>query len=135
TDEHETLRASIRSFVDRELRPHADEWEAAKDFPDSVFRRMGELGLLGLHFDEEDGGSGGDYLTMLVLAEEMAGCGSGGVAMAVSVQCEYVTAPIAKFGTADHKARYLRPAIEGRRIAALGLTEPGAGRDVAGIAA
>ena len=134
SDEHEGLRRSIRAFVEKELRPHTEEWEAAKDFPNWVFERMGELGFLGLHFALEDGGSGGDYLTMLVLAEEMARCGSGGVSMAVSVQCEYVTPPIAKFGTADHKARYLRPAIEGRRIGALGITEPGAGSDVAGIA-
>ena len=133
TDEHEELRRSIRAFVEKELRPHAEEWEEAKDFPDHVFARMGELGFLGLHFDEADGGSGGDYLTMLVLAEEMARCGSGGVSMAVSVQCEYVTPPIARFGTPEQKARWLRPAIEGRRIGALGITEPGAGSDVAGI--
>jgi citronellyl-CoA dehydrogenase len=134
TDEHEELRRSIRGFVEKELRPHADEWEEAKDFPNWVFVRMGQLGFLGLHFDEADGGSGGDYLTMLVLAEEMAGCGSGGVSMAVSVQCEYVTPPIARFGTPEQKERWLRPAIEGRRIGALGITEPGAGSDVAGIA-
>jgi alkylation response protein AidB-like acyl-CoA dehydrogenase len=133
TEEHEALRRSLRTFVEKELRPHAEEWEARKDFPDSVFRRMGELGFLGLHFDEADGGSGGDYLTMLVLAEEMARCGSGGVSMAVSVQCEYVTPPIARFGTPEQKKRYLRPAIEGTRIGALGITEPGAGSDVAGI--
>lgn len=134
TDEHEELRRSIRSFVERELRPHADEWEAAGEFPDTVFSRMGALGFLGLHFPREWGGQGGDYLTMLVLAEEMARCGSGGVAMAVSVQCEYVTPPILKFGTDAQKERWLRPAIEGRRIGALGITEPGAGSDVAGIA-
>jgi citronellyl-CoA dehydrogenase len=134
TDEHEELRRSIRGFVEKELRPHAEEWEEAKDFPNWVFERMGQLGFLGLHFDEADGGSGGDYLTMLVLAEEMAGCGSGGVSMAVSVQCEYVTPPIARFGTPEQKERWLRPAIEGRRIGALGITEPGAGSDVAGIA-
>ena len=133
TDEHEELRRSIRAFVEKELRPHAEEWEEAKDFPDRVFARMGQLGFLGLHFDEADGGSGGDYLTMLVLAEEMARCGSGGVSMAVSVQCEYVTPPIARFGTPEQKVRWLRPAIEGRRIGALGITEPGAGSDVAGI--
>ena len=133
TDEHEALRRSIRSFVDKELRPHAVEWEEAKDFPDSVFHRMGELGYLGLHAPTEYGGSGGDYLTMVVLAEEMARCGSGGVAMAVSVQAEYVAPPIAKFGTPEQKERYLRPLVEGRMIGALGITEPDAGSDVAGI--
>lgn len=133
TDEHEELRRSIRAFVEKELRPHAEEWEQAKDFPDWVFERMGELGYLGLHHPEEYGGSGGDYLTMLVREEEMAGCGSGGVSMAVSVQAEYVTPPIAKFGTHDQKERWLRPALEGRKIGALGITEPDAGSDVAGI--
>jgi len=72
SDEHEELRRSIRTFVEKELRPHAEEWEAAKDFPNWVFARMGELGLLGLHFDEADGGSGGDYLTMLVAQAGLA---------------------------------------------------------------
>ena len=133
TDEHEALRQSIRTFVEKELAPHAEEWEREKDFPNWVFERMGELGFLGLHYDPADGGQGGDYLTMLVLAEEMARCGSGGVGMAVSVQCEYVTPPIAKFGSDEQKERYLRPAIAGRRIGALGITEPDAGSDVAGI--
>jgi alkylation response protein AidB-like acyl-CoA dehydrogenase len=133
TDEHHELRRSLRAFVDKELAPHADEWERAGNFPDDVFRRMGELGYLGLHFHPADGGQGGDYLTMLVMAEEMARCGSGGVAMAVSVQCEYVTPPIAKFGTDAQKERWLRPAIAGERIGALGITEPDAGSDVAGI--
>jgi len=133
SEEHDALRRSIRAFVEKELAPHADEWEAAKDFPDWVFERMGELGFLGLHHPEEYGGSGGDYLTMLVREEEMARCGSGGVSMAVSVQAEYVTPPIAKFGTQEQKERYLRPALAGRRIGALGITEPDAGSDVAGI--
>ncbi len=133
SDEHDELRRSIRAFVDKELRPHAEEWEREKDFPDRVFHRMGELGFLGLHHPEEYGGSGGDYLTMLVREEEMARCGSGGVSMAISVQAEYVTPPIAKFGTHEQKERYLRPALEGRAIGALGITEPDAGSDVAGI--
>ncbi|HVE93487.1 MAG TPA: acyl-CoA dehydrogenase family protein [Acidimicrobiales bacterium] len=133
TAEHDALRVALRTFVERELAPHADEWESAGDFPDDVFRRMGELGFLGLHFDETDGGQGGDYITMVVLAEEMARCGSGGVSMAVSVQCEYVTPPIAKFGTLEQRKRYLRPAIEGAKIGALGITEPNAGSDVAGM--
>ena len=133
TDEHEELRRSLRSFVEKELRPHADEWEEAKDFPDWVFHRMGELGFLGLHAPAEYGGAGGDYLTMVVLAEEMARCGSGGVGMAISVQAEYVAPPIAKFGTHEQKERWLRPLVTGEKIGALGITEPDAGSDVAGI--
>ena len=133
TDEHEALRRSIRSFVEKELRPHAEEWEEAKDFPDWVFHRMGELGFLGLHAPVEYGGAGGDYLTMVVLAEEMARCGSGGVGMAISVQAEFVAPPIAKFGTHEQKERWLRPLVTGESIGALGITEPDAGSDVAGI--
>ncbi|HLG00721.1 MAG TPA: acyl-CoA dehydrogenase family protein [Acidimicrobiia bacterium] len=133
TDEHEELRRSIRAFVEKELRPHAEEWEEKGDFPNWVFERMGELGFLGLHHPVEYGGSGGDYLTMLVREEEMHRCGSGGVSMAVSVQAEYVTPPIAKFGTHEQKERWLRPALAGTKIGALGITEPDAGSDVAGI--
>jgi len=111
--EHEALRESVRDFVARELRPHADEWEEAEGFPDSVFRRMGELGLLGLRYPERYGGQGGDYFSAIVLAEEMARCGSGGVGMAISVHTEMATPPILKWGTEEQKQRYLVPAIKG----------------------
>ena len=133
TAEHDALRETIREFVAKELRPHAEEWEAAEYFPDSVFRRMGELGLLGLRYPEQYGGQGGDYFSAIVLAEEMARCGSGGVGMAISVQAEMATPPIYKFGTEVQKQRYLVPAIKGEKIAALGITEPDAGSDVANI--
>src|ERR1700694_4091414 len=87
TDEHEQLRESITNFALKELAPHADEWEETT-FPDSVFRRMGELGFLGLDKPEKYGGQGGDYFSALVLAEEMARAGSGGVGMAITVQRE-----------------------------------------------
>ena len=133
TAEHDALRESIRDFVARELRPHADEWEAAEYFADWVFPRMGELGLLGLRYPERYGGQDGDYLSAIVLAEEMARCGSGGVGMAVSVQSEMATPPILQFGTEEQKQRYLVPAIAGTKVAALGITEPDAGSDVANI--
>src|ERR687896_1051201 len=132
TDEHEQLRESIRAFVLKELTPHADEWEETT-FPDWVFRRMGELGLLGLSFPEEYGGQGGDYPCNLVLAEEMTHCNSGGVAMGVAVHTDMATPPINLFGTEDQKQRYLVPAIKGEKISCLGITEPDAGSDVAGI--
>jgi acyl-CoA dehydrogenase len=131
--EHDELRASIRHFVETELAPHANEWEAARDFPDWVFRRMGELGYLGLPYPEEYGGSGGDYLCNIVLAEEMTLCGSGGVAMAVAVQTDMAVPPVYKFGTEEQKQKYLVPAIKGEKIFCLGITEPDAGSDVAGI--
>ena len=131
--EHDELRASIRQFVESELAPRAAEWEEARDYPDWVFSRMGELGFLGLTYPEEYGGSGGDYLCNIVLAEEMTRCGSGGVAMGVAVQTDMAVPPVYKFGTEEQKQRYLVPAIKGEKIFCLGITEPDAGSDVAGI--
>jgi acyl-CoA dehydrogenase len=133
SDHHDELRRSIRSFVEAELAPHASEWESAKDFPNWVFERLGELGFLGLAYPEEYGGGGGDYLCSIVLAEEMTRCGSGGVAMAVAVQTDMAVPPLYKFGTEAQKQRYLVPAIKGEKIFCLGITEPDAGSDVANI--
>src|SRR3954463_10538159 len=132
TDEHEALRESIRSYVRRELAPHADEWERTT-FPDSVFRRMGELGFLGLSMPEAYGGQGGDYYCNLVLAEELARAHSGGMAMGLAVHTDMATPPILQFGTEEQKQRYLVPSIRGEKISCLGITEPDAGSDVAGI--
>lgn len=132
TDEHDALRASIRQFVEKELAPHADEWEETT-FPDSVFTRMGELGYLGLHYPEEYGGQGGDYATQIVLAEEMARTHSGGLAMGVAVHTDMANPVIKLLGTHEQKLQYLVPALKGEKIACLGITEPGAGSDVAGI--
>src|SRR5215210_5791078 len=131
-DHHEALRESIHAFVVKELAPHAEEWEETT-FPDSVFARMGELGLLGLSYPEEYGGQGGDYPCNLVLAEEMTHSNSGGLAMGVAVHTDMATPPIHVFGTEDQKQRYLVPAIAGRQISCLGITEPDAGSDVAAI--
>jgi acyl-CoA dehydrogenase len=133
TPEHEDLRDSIGRFVAAELRPHAMEWEEAGWFPDDVFGRMAELGFLGLKYPEEMGGQGGDHLHDAVLSEELAGCGSGGVAAGIGAHIGIATPPVWKFGTEDQKQRFLRPAIRGERVAALGITEPDAGSDVAGI--
>src|ERR687886_1559627 len=132
TEEHEALRESVRSFVVRELAPHAEEWEETT-FPDSVFRRMGELGLLGLSYPEEYGGQGGDYFCNLVLAEEMVHARSGGLGMGVTVHTDMATPPVFLFGTEEQKQRYLVPSIKGEKISCLGITEPDAGSDVAGI--
>jgi acyl-CoA dehydrogenase len=131
--EHEALRSEIRRFVAEELRPHAAEWEAAEWFPNEVFSRMAELGLLGLKYPVEYGGRGGGYLDDAVLSEELGRCGSGGVSAGIGAHIGIATPPIWKFGTDDQKQRFLAPAIRGERIAALGITEPGAGSDVAGI--
>src|SRR5256885_12235445 len=133
TPEHEDFRASVREFVEQELAPHALEWEREGQFPDWVFKRMGDLGFLGVRFPPEYGGQGGDWGHAIVVAEEMARCGSGGVGMAVAVQSEMATPPILRFGTEEQKRRYLVPAIRGTRIACLGISEPNAGSDVAAI--
>jgi acyl-CoA dehydrogenase len=132
-EQHEELRAEIRRFVAEELRPHAAEWEAAQWFPNEAFHRMAELGLLGLKYPVEYGGRGGGYLDDAVLAEELGRCGSGGVSAGIGAHIGIATPPIWKFGTDEQKRRFLAPAIRGERIAALGITEPGAGSDVAGI--
>ena len=132
TEEHEALRESLRSFVEREIHPHAHEWEAAQEFPRELFTRMGELGFLGLKYPEEYGGQGGDYVHDAVFSEEMARCGSGGVAAGIGGHVGIATPPIFKFGTEEQKQRWLVPAIKGEKIAALAITEPGAGSDVAG---
>jgi len=133
TAEHEELRRSVRRFVDTELRPHVEEWEDAGWFPDDVFRRAGELGFLGLHYPVEWGGSGGDLAAEIVFVEELAKAGCGAIAMALSVQTDMATPALAEFGTDDQKERYLRPAIAGEKIAAIAITEPDAGSDVAAI--
>src|SRR5438270_6325059 len=132
TDEHEQLRDSIHRFVIKELQPHAEEWEENTS-PDWVLERMGELGCVGLDKPEEYGGQGGDYYTSLVLAEEMVHAHSGGLAMGVAVQTDMATPPILKFGTEEQKQQWAVPAIQGKAILCLGITEPDAGSDVAGI--
>jgi alkylation response protein AidB-like acyl-CoA dehydrogenase len=132
TDEHEQLRESITSFAQKELAPHADEWEETT-FPDSVFPRMGELGFLGLDKPEEYGGQGGDYYTSLVLAEALVHARSGGLAMGIAVHTDMAMPPILAFGTEEQKQEWVAPAIAGQKILCLGITEPDAGSDVSGI--
>ncbi len=132
TEDHDRLRESIARFVAKELAPHAEEWEETT-FPDSVFHRMGELGFLGLSVEEKYGGQGGDYYANLVLAEEMGGSLSGGLTMGVAVHTDMAMPPILKFGTEEQKQEWVVPAIKGEKILCLGITEPDAGSDVAGI--
>lgn len=131
--EHDELRAAVRRFVDNELRPHVDEWEAEGHFPDTVFRRCGELGFLGLHYPARWGGSDGDLAAGIVFVEELGRCGAAAIAMALSVQTDMATPALAEFGTDDQRERWLRPAIAGTKIGAIAITEPDAGSDVAAI--
>ena len=132
TDEHEELRESMRSWVLKELTPHRFEWEE-NGWPDEIVKRAGELGFIGLCFPEEYGGQGGDYFYSLVRAECMSYSGCGGLNMGMAVHTDMATPPIHLLGTEDLKQRYLVPSIKGEKISSLGITEPGAGSDVAGI--
>lgn len=132
-EEHEQLRKTVQRFVKNEIAPFVEEWEEAGEFPRELFKRMGELGFLGLRYPEEVGGQGGDYFMNLVFAEEMHKCGCGGVPMAVAVQTDMATPPIYQFGTKDQHERFLKPALKGEKIAAIGITEPNHGSDVQSI--
>jgi alkylation response protein AidB-like acyl-CoA dehydrogenase len=132
SDEHEMLRESMTSWAKAELAPKAKEWEH-DGFPDWVFRRMGELGFLGLCFPEQYGGQGGDYFYSLVRAEAMTHADSGGLILGMSVHTDMVLPPLHQFGTEEQKQRYLVPSIAGEKISCLGISEPGAGSDVGAI--
>ena len=124
----------MRRFVSKEIAPHVDEWEEAREFPRELFTRCGELGFLGLKYRDEYGGQGGDYLHDAVWVEELSRSGgSGGVAAGIGAHAEIATPPIWKFGTEEQKQRWLVPGISGEMIGALGITEPGAGSDVASL--
>jgi acyl-CoA dehydrogenase len=132
--EHEELRSTINRWVTSEIVPFQDEWEERREFPRELYERAGELGFLGLKYPVELGGQGGDYLHDAIWAEEIAAAGiTGGVGAGLGAHTGIATPPIWKFGTDDQKERFLRPAIAGKKIAALGITEPGAGSDVAGV--
>jgi acyl-CoA dehydrogenase len=122
----------VRRFVQAELYPHARDWEEARWFPNDVFARLAELGYIGLKFPREYGGEG-DPVADAVFVEELAWCGSGGLAAGIGAHAGIALPPIWKFGTEDQKHRYLVPGIRGERIAALAITEPDAGSDVASI--
>ena len=132
TDEHDQLRESMKAWVQKECFPHRNEWEE-NYWPSSILKRAGELGYLGLCFPEEYGGQGGDYLYSLVRAECMSYSGCGGLNMGFAVHTDMATPPIHLLGSEELKQRYLPPSLAGEKISCLGITEPGAGSDVAGI--
>jgi acyl-CoA dehydrogenase len=123
TVEHERLRVEMRAFVTERLRPHADEWEDSRWFPNEVFRWVAAAGYLGLN----------DPVAAAVWVEELARCGSGGLAAGLGAHAGIALPPVRAFGTEEQKQRYLVPGLRGELIAALAITEPGAGSDVAGI--
>jgi len=132
-EEHEHFRKTVRQFAEKELAPYADEWEKAENFPNEVFKRAGELGILGAHYSEEVGGAGGDFWFSVAKSEELPRCTMAGVTMGLLVQADMATPVIADLGTKEQIAEFLTPAIKGEKVAALGVSEPNAGSDVAGI--
>jgi acyl-CoA dehydrogenase len=133
TAEHEMLRRALRAFIDKEVVPHVDAWEAAGQIPKTFWRRLGELGFLGLDIPAEYGGGGGDFMASVVLGEEMARCRSGGVAFSVLVHTDMSTPWLTRFGTDAQKRKYLPGIIAGETVCALGITEPGTGSDMAAL--
>jgi len=132
-EEHQIFRQQVRTFAENELAPKADQWEAEKIFPNSVFKRAGELGILGAHYPEDVGGGGGDFWMSVVKSEELVRCNSAGVTMGLLVQADMATPVINDLGSREVKDEFLAPAIAGDKVAALGVSEPGAGSDVAGL--
>lgn len=134
TPEHATLRDTLKRFIDKEVNPHVDEWERAEVFPaHQVFKRLGELGMLGLTKPVEDGGAGLDYSYGAVMAETLAHIHCGGVPMAIGVQTDMATPALAHHGSAALRTEFLAPAIAGDYVACLGVSEVGSGSDVASI--
>ena len=132
-EEHEQFRKTVRQFAEKELAPFAEEWEKSECFPNEVFKRAGELGILGAHYPEEVGGAGGDYWFSVAKSEELPRSGIAGVTMGLLVQSDMATPCIADLGTKEQIEEFLKPALRGEKIVALGVTEPNAGSDVAGI--
>jgi citronellyl-CoA dehydrogenase len=134
TQEHLELQRTVRKFIEQEINPHVDEWEDAEIFPaHEVFKKMGELGLLGITKPTEYGGLGLDYTYAFAFAEALGHCTCAGIPMAIGVQTDMATPALARYGSDALKKEFLAPAIAGEMVAAIGVSEPGAGSDVAGL--
>ncbi|MDB5936542.1 MAG: acyl-CoA dehydrogenase domain protein [Massilia sp.] len=135
THEHTELQRNLKRFIDSEINPHVDEWEAAEIFPaKELFRKMGALGFLGVCKPGQFGGLGLDYSYSVAMAEALGHIQCGGVPMAIGVQTDMATPALARFGSDELRAQFLAPAIRGDAVACVGVSEPGAGSDVAAIA-
>jgi citronellyl-CoA dehydrogenase len=134
TADHEEVRRTLQKFVTAEINPFVDEWEKADIFPaHELFKKLGELGFLGLNKPVEFGGQGLDYSYALMMAEELGTIRCGGVPMAIGVQTDMATPALARFGSDEVRREFLAPAIAGDAVACIGVSEPGAGSDVASI--
>ena len=133
TPEHEMFRDLVRRFVQDEITPHVDEWEERGKIPRDLFRRMGELGLLGIEYPTQYGGAEADFWMTVVLTEELARCRSGGVAFSVIVHTDMSSPWLGRVGSDEQKKRYLSDITSGRKVCALAITEPGAGSDMVSL--
>ncbi len=134
TKDHELVRKAVRDFVNKEINPHVEEWEEAGMTPlHDLFKKMGELGFIGIRYDEKYGGEGLDYWYETVVLEEFARIQCGGIPMAIAVQSNMATPSIYDFGSEYLKQTYLKPALKGDMVAAIAVTEPDAGSDVAAL--
>ncbi len=132
TQEHRQLEDTVVKFCDKELNPHVAEWEAKGEFPaHEVFKKLGNLGLLGLKYPEEYGGAGLDFSYSMVMAEALGQCNCGGVPMGIGVHTDMATPALARFGSDELRKEWLTPTIAGDVVACLGVSEPGGGSDVA----
>ena len=132
-EEHEMFRKSVEQWLAKEIAPHVEEWERAELFPREVFKRAGELGFLGAHYPEDVGGAGGDWWYGAAWGEALVKGRCAGLAMALMVQTDMATPIIGELGTREQKEEFLAPALRGEKIAALGVSEPNCGSDVASI--
>ena len=134
THEHLEIQKTLRRFIDDEINPHVDEWEAAEIFPaHEVFKKLGNLGMLGLNKPEAFGGAGLDYSYAMAMAEALGHISCGGVPMAIGVQTDMCTPALARFGSDELRREYLAPSIAGEYVGCLGVSEPGGGSDVAAV--
>jgi len=133
SEQHLMFRQAVRSFIEKEVEAHIEEWEQAGQIPKSIWPRMGELGFLGVEYDEKYGGAGADFQTTMVLCEEMARSRSGSLAMAVGVQTDMASPHLYWTGSEALKERYLPDICAGRSLCCIAVTEPGGGSDVAAI--
>jgi citronellyl-CoA dehydrogenase len=134
TQEHRALQDTVLRFVREEINPHVPEWERAEEFPShALFKRLGDLGLLGLKYPEEFGGAGLDFSYSMVMAEALGECNCGGVPMAIGVQTDMCTPALARFGSDELRREFLVPSIAGDCVGCVGISEPGGGSDVAAV--
>lgn len=133
TEEHELLRQSVKKFVEKEIIPHVEEWEKKEICSKGVFKKMGAHGFLGVSFPKEYGGSGMDFWAAIVVAQELANANAGGLSMSLYAHAYLPLPLLIALGTEEQKNDFLIPAIKGEKIAALAITEPGAGSDVGGL--